>query len=79
MSLSVCPLQEICPKYSNSTKDLSHYVRLTHPCNDFLAFCCEIAMQLEMFLSDKPIACDINKGGAKRGSGQAHKPMANSY
>jgi len=36
-------------------------------------------MQLEMFLADKPIACGINKGGAKRGSGQAHKPMANSY
>jgi len=61
MSLKVCPIQDICPKYNNGTKDLSNYVRLTHPCNDFLAVNCEMAIMLEMFLSDEPIACDINK------------------
>ena len=61
MSLPVCAIQEICPKYVNGSKDTSHYVRLVHPCNDFLATCCEMAMQLEFFLTDKPIACSIEK------------------
>ncbi len=61
MSLFVCPIQEICPKYHNGDVNKSHLIRLTHPCKDFLACCCEMSMQLEMFLTDKPIACDIGK------------------
>ena len=61
MSLQLCPIQDICPKYSNGVIDKGHYTRVTHPCNEFLATCCEMGMQLEMFLADKPIACLLDK------------------
>jgi len=61
MSLFVCPIQEVCPKYENGTINKEHFVRLTHPCNQFLAMCCETAVQLEMFLTNEPMACNIEK------------------
>lgn len=60
MSLKVCPIQEVCPKYENGTKDNTHYTRLYHPCNRFLATDCEMSVQLEMFLVG-PIACELKK------------------
>ena len=65
MSLLNCPLADVCPKYENGTKGKDHYHRMKHPCKQFLATCCEMGMQLEMFLADKPIACLIDKGKKK--------------
>ena len=61
MSLQICPIQDMCPKYQNGTELKDHFVRITHACNDFLAVNCSMAVQLEYFLSDEPIACNISK------------------
>ena len=66
MSLTICPIQEVCSKYHNGIKNKDNHTRLTHPCNDFLASTCDMAVQLEWFLSDKPIACSIDKHKAKK-------------
>ena len=61
MSLSLCPIQYRCEKYENSSPDRSEFVRCTHPCNEFVAVKCDMAIQLEMFLATEPIACAIDK------------------
>lgn len=64
MSLLVCPLQDICPKYSNHVESRDHFVRLTHPCNEFLSYECEMGAQSELFIRQElgeTVACSIEK------------------
>lgn len=64
MSLTICPLQDICPRYANGTTDRSNYTRMLHPCNEFLGASCEMGAQTEMFIRmelGEEVACSIEK------------------
>ena len=61
MSLYQCPISELCPKYESGSEDKGHFTRVTTPCLHFLAFACETGNHLQMFISDTPIACNIEK------------------
>ena len=65
MSLTNCPISDLCPVYENGTPIRDHYTRLTHPCNEFLSGRCEIGQNTEMFIRinlGEEISCSIDKG-----------------
>ena len=65
MALPVCPLQDQCPLYVNSTEVKDHYTRMHHACNEFLSSSCEMGQSAEMFIRinlGETIACSVDKG-----------------
>lgn len=64
-SLQVCPMQDLCPNYSNSTQIRDHFTRCYHACNDFVSMKCDMGKEAEMYIrvhSGDTVACSINKG-----------------
>ncbi len=65
MSLMVCPLQDVCPKYENGSPARDHFTRTKHVCNGFLAGDCDMGQMVEIFIrteSGETVACSIDKG-----------------
>ena len=59
--MKLCPIQELCPKYTNGTKRKVHHIRLVETCKSYLDLSCEMGMRLQVWITGEPIACDIDK------------------
>jgi len=62
--MKTCPIQELCNHYTNGSKRRSHHIRLTDPCNHWLAMNCEkmaILAELTEYATGKVFACNISK------------------
>jgi len=62
MSLPLCPIQEVCLKYSSdSNRPPKQDVRNKIPCLKFLDMSCEMGVSLQTWLTGKAPSCDIEK------------------
>lgn len=65
MSLTNCPLSEVCPYYtSGDNKPPNHDVRSKTPCKLFLDMSCEESLRIQRFIGET-LACPINKRRGK--------------
>ena len=60
VKMKLCPIQELCPHYTNGSKRKVHHIRLTDSCKKWLDMSCGMGVSLQVFIKG-PIACDIQK------------------
>lgn len=57
-----CYVQEVCPHYtSGDNKPPNHHVRLTVPCQKYIAGECPMPMEIQFFFTGEGVACEIEK------------------
>ena len=64
MSLLLCPIQELCRHYTNGTKRKVHHIRISDPCNRWVAMDCSqigILAQLQEYATGEVMACSLEK------------------
>ncbi len=62
MSMKLCPIQELCPKFEAGRHPSNNDVRHKIPCKLFLDMSCEMGVSLELWLGEgEGISCNIEK------------------
>jgi len=63
MSLSKCPIQDICRHFSTGDrKPKNHDVRDKFPCTKFIDMSCELTVEIQTWAMGLVIACKVGKG-----------------